>query len=69
MKLNAFQVHRFWLIRAGLALLITVLADGIIPSFVAKPIPWVVLISESLPLTMYFFVAVPVLKQAERESH
>jgi hypothetical protein len=28
MKLNAFQFHRFWLIRAGLVLLITVLADG-----------------------------------------
>jgi hypothetical protein len=68
MKLTAFQVHKSWLIRAVLVLVVTCLMDAIVGWFAAKPFPWVVLISGSLPLSMFIFVAMPLLKQADRES-
>ena len=67
MELTAFQVHKSWLIPAMLVLVITVLADGAVGWFAAKPFPWVVLIPGTLPLSMFIFVAIPLLKQAERE--
>lgn len=68
LKLTAFQVHKTWLIRAVLVLVVTVLADGVVGGLATKPFPWVVLIPGSLPLTMFWFVGRPLLKQAERES-
>jgi hypothetical protein len=68
MKPTAFQVHKSWLIPALLVLVVTVSADGVVGWFAAKPFPWVVLIPGSLPLSMFFFVARPLLKQAEQES-
>jgi hypothetical protein len=65
---TAFQTHKSWLMRAALVLTITCLIDATVGWFAAKPFPWVVLIPGSLPLTMFFFVARPLLKQAERES-
>ena len=67
MELTAFQVHKSWLIPAMLVLVITVLADGAVGWFAAKPFPWVVLIPGTLLLSMFIFVAIPLLKQAERE--
>jgi hypothetical protein len=68
MKLTAFQVHKSWLIPAVLVLVATVLAVGAVGWFAAKPFPWVGLIAGSLPLSLFIFVARPLLKQAERES-
>jgi hypothetical protein len=68
MNPTAFQVHKSWAIPAMLVLVITVLADGAVGWFAAKPLPWVGLISGSLPLSMFFFVAYPLLKRAEPES-
>jgi hypothetical protein len=68
MKPTAFQVHKFWLIRAVLLVVVTDVADGAVGWFAAKPFPWVALIPGTLPLSMFFFVARPSLKQAERES-
>ena len=67
MELTAFQVHKSWLIPAMLVLVITVLADGAVGWFAAKPFPWVVLIPGTLLMSMFIFVAIPLLKQAERE--
>jgi hypothetical protein len=68
MKLTAIQVHRSWLIRAVLVLAVTCLIDATVGWFAAKPFPWVVLVPGSLPLSVFIFVALPLLKQAERES-
>jgi hypothetical protein len=67
MKLSAFQVHKSWLIRAVLVLVVTCLMNAIVGWFAAKPFPWVVLIAASLPLSMFIIVAIPLLKQAGRE--
>jgi hypothetical protein len=64
MRLTAFQVHKSWLIPAALVLVITALAAAAVGWFAAKPFPWVVLIAGSLPLSLFFFVARPVLKQS-----
>jgi len=65
---RAWQVHEFWFIRAALVLLVTVCADAAVGWFAARPSPWIVLIPGSLPLSMYIFVALPIVKQAERDS-
>jgi hypothetical protein len=68
MKLNAFQVHKSWLIPTLLVLLITCLIYGVVGSFAAKPFPWILLIPGSLPLSMYFFVSRPLLRKEQQAS-
>jgi hypothetical protein len=63
MKLNAFQVHKSWLMPTVLVLVITCLIYGFVGSIAAKPFPWILLIPGSLPLSMYFFVGRPLLKK------
>ena len=65
MKTSAIQAHKWWLTRTALVLVITCLIDAIVGWFAAKPFPWVVLIPSTLPLSMFFFVAMPLLKQAK----
>jgi hypothetical protein len=68
MKLTAFQVHKSWLIRVVLVLLATALADGAVVWFAQRPILWAVLIPGSLPLSMFAFVAIPILREEKRKS-
>jgi hypothetical protein len=68
MTLTAFQVHRFWLIRAALVLVLTCLADGIVVWFAQRPIFWATLIASSLPFTMIIFVTVPILRKESQKS-
>jgi hypothetical protein len=68
MNLTAFQVHKSWLIRASLVLVVTCLADGIAVWFSQRPILWAVLIPGSLPLSMLFLVAWPILREEARKS-
>jgi hypothetical protein len=68
MKLTAFQVHKSWLIRVVLVLLATALADGAVVWFAQRPILWAVLIPGSLPLSMFAFVAIPILHEEKRKS-
>jgi hypothetical protein len=68
MTLDAFKVHRFWLIRAALVLGLTCLADCIVVWFVQRPIFWATLIASSLPFTMVIFVAIPILREESRKS-
>ena len=68
MKLTAFQVHKSWLIRAALVLVVTVLADGAVVWFAQRPILWAALIGGSLPLSMTVFVAIPLLREEGRKS-
>ena len=68
MKLTAFQVHKFWLIRAVLVLVVTFLADGIVVCFAPRPIFWAALIGSSLPFTMVVFVAFTILREEKRKS-
>ena len=68
MQLTAFQVHKSWLIRAVLVLLITVLVDGTVVWFVQRPLLWAVLIPATLPLSMFVFVANPILREESRKS-
>jgi hypothetical protein len=62
MKPIAFQVHKSWVLRAVLVLTATVLAEVAVVSFLSRPLVWVGLIAGSLPLTLYVFVAMPLLK-------
>jgi hypothetical protein len=68
MNLTALQVHKSWLIRAALVLVITCLADGTAVWFTQRPILWSALISGTLPLSMFVFVAIPILRQESRKS-
>jgi hypothetical protein len=68
MKLRALQIHKPWLIRAALVLLVTVLADGLTAWFVSRPLLWCTLIASSLPISMVAFVAIPILRQERQES-
>jgi hypothetical protein len=68
MKQSAFQVHKFWLIRAALVLAITVLADAVVASFVQRPLFWGALIGSSLPFTLVVFVAFPLLREEKRKN-
>ena len=68
MRLSAFQVHKSWLNRAAMVLLVTVLADGAVVWFAQRPLLWAVLIPGSLPLSMLVFVAIPILREEKRKS-
>jgi len=68
MKLTAWQVHKSWVIRAALVLVVTVLADAVAVCFAKRPILWSVLIPASLPLSMIGFVVIPVLRQESPKS-
>jgi hypothetical protein len=68
MKLTAFQVHKSWLIRAALVLVITVFADGLTAWFVPRPLLWCTLIASTLPISLTFFVTFPLLRQERRKS-
>jgi hypothetical protein len=68
MKLTAWQVHKSWLIRAALVLVVTVLADGAVVCFARRPILWAALIGGSLPLSLHVFVALPILREEQRKS-
>jgi hypothetical protein len=66
MNLTVFQVHKSWLIRAMVVLVATALVDGVVGWFAARPFPWVLLIPGSLPLSMFVFVGMPLLKLKAR---
>ena len=68
MKPTAFQVHKSWLIRAVLVLVVTFLAEGVVVWFVQRPIFWATLIGSTLPFTMVVFVAFPILREERRKS-
>jgi len=67
-KVSAFRVHKSWLIRAALVLVVTVLADGVVVQFAQRLLLWAVLIPGSLPLSMFVFVANPILREERRKS-
>ncbi len=64
--MKAWHVHKGWLMRTALLLLITCSIDAVVGGLAAKPFSWVVLIPGTLPLSMFFFVARPLLKREER---
>jgi hypothetical protein len=66
MKLTAWQVHKSWVIRAALVLVVTCVADGVVVWFAQRPILWATLIAGSLPLSMIVFVAMPILREERR---
>ena len=68
MKLSAVRVHKSWLIPAVQVLLVTVVVDGVVVGFVQRPLLWATLIPGSLPLSMWFFVALPILRKTKRNS-
>ncbi len=68
MKLTAFQVHKSWLIRVALVLVVTVVADALTAWFVPRPLLWCALIGSSLPISMAVFVVIPMLREARGQS-
>jgi hypothetical protein len=48
--------------RAVLVLIVTALAEVAVVSLVQQPLRWVGLIAGSLPVTLFFFVAMPLLR-------
>lgn len=68
MKLIVWHVHQWWLRRAVLVLVATVLVEVAIVSMVEHPIRLVVWVAGSLPLSMVFFVAIPLLRRESKET-
>jgi hypothetical protein len=68
MNPTTFQVHGSWLLRAALVLVATGLATAAVVWFAQRPLPWAALIPGTLPLSLYIFVAMPLLKQEKQES-
>jgi hypothetical protein len=68
MNPSAWRVHKFWFVRATLVLVVTGLAEVAVVWLVNQPVRWVVLIAGSLPLSMVFFVALPLLRQEGRKA-
>jgi hypothetical protein len=66
MKLTGFDAHKSWLMPAILVLAVTCLVYAIVGCFATRPLPWIVLIPGSLPLSMYIFVGRPLLKKETR---
>lgn len=68
MNLNTLTVHKSWLIRAALVLLATATIEIIVVWFAHQPLLWAALIAGSLPLTLFVFVAMPLLREDTRNS-
>jgi hypothetical protein len=68
MKSTAWQVHKSWVIRAALVLVVTGLADAATACLAPRPILGCTLIASSLPLSMIVFVLIPILRQESQES-
>jgi hypothetical protein len=68
MEPTAFQVHKPWLVPAMLVLVVTGLADGAAVWFAQRPILWATLIAASLPISLFVFVALPVLRRESGKS-
>ena len=66
--LTAIQIHKSWLIRAALVLVVTGLVDGVAVWFAQRPIFWAALIGSSLPFSMVVFVVFPLLREERRKS-
>jgi hypothetical protein len=63
-----WHAHKFWLVRAALVLAATCLAEMVVVWLVPQPRLWAVLIAGSLPLSMFFLVAVPLVRRAGTEA-
>jgi hypothetical protein len=66
--LAAFQVHKSWFIPAVLVLVVTGLADAGVAQFVTRPLPWVVIIPATIPLSLFVFVGMPLLREERRKA-
>ena len=58
-----WQAHRFWVVRAMLVLIVTAMAEALVVWLLPQPITWVALIAGTLPLSMIFLVALPLLRR------
>ena len=63
MNASPWHAHKFWLVRATLVLAVTALAEGAVVWLVQQPLRWVALVAGSLPISMFFWVALPLLRQ------
>jgi len=63
-----WHVHKFWLIRAILVLLVTCGVDAAVVAVATQPLKWAPFITGTLPLTMWLFVGIPVLNEEKRKS-
>lgn len=63
-----WQAHGFWAVRAALVLIVTAVAAALVVWLVPQPILWVALIAGTLPLSLVFLVALPLMRRAERQS-
>jgi|HubBroStandDraft_6_1064221.scaffolds.fasta_scaffold135650_3 hypothetical protein len=68
MSSSAWQVHRFWVVRAALVLLVTALAEVVVVRSMQQPIRWVALVAGTLPLSLLFFVGLPLIRREARPS-
>jgi|HubBroStandDraft_1064217.scaffolds.fasta_scaffold70159_2 hypothetical protein len=67
MSSKAYQLHKHWFERAVLVLLVTGLADCA-AAFAPRPLLWCSLIAGTLPLTLIFFVAFPLMREQSPKS-
>lgn len=63
-----WHAHEFWVVRVALILLVTGLAETAVVWLLPQPRLWSVLLAGSLPLSVFFLVAVPLLRRAGTQA-
>ena len=61
MKINRENVK--WAARLFSILLVVVVADALVATFMRRPLPWVVIIPALLPLLVSVFVILPMIRE------
>jgi hypothetical protein len=61
---SVWQMHRSWALRAMLVLAATALLEAAVVWLAPRPVLWAALVAGTLPLTLVFFVAFPLIRRA-----
>jgi hypothetical protein len=64
----AWHTHKGWLTRAAAVIVLTGLTEALTVYFVPHPLRYLAWISGSLPLTMFLFVAWPLIKAHDQKQ-
>jgi hypothetical protein len=68
MSSSAWQVHRFWVVRAALVLLVTALAEVAVVWLAPQPVLWAALVAGTLPLSLVCCVGLSLIRTAGGKS-
>jgi hypothetical protein len=68
MSYSVWRVHKVWVLRTVLVLVATALAEVAVVWSLQQPIRWVGLVAGTLPFSLFFFVALPLIRRQARPS-